>query len=280
MATAKKPAAPKPAAGKAAGKSLVIGKGNTLPVDAKAVAEMLAKKKNAVLDKLSKPSTPGISLKGKTFELPGGVITDGPIVAVIVDFGNVNALYDGMYDPKNPEPPICFAAGTGSPDDLIATDASPEKQFDNCKECPLNQWGSGSGDGKACKNTRRLAVALLSDIQDEDREGEIPIYSLNVSPTAIKFWDGYVRRLAQDHDLMPVQVLTKIGFDANLQYASLRFAADGYTDTEVIGQLLGLENAVQDILTQEPDWAGFEAQRAEKGRKPSGSKAKPAARRR
>lgn len=279
--TPAKPAAKKPAAGKA----LTIGRGSKVPVDAKALQAQLLARKQQVLDKLGRPSTPTISVRNdKSFELPDGSVVQAPefIRAVVIDFASVNALYEGAYDPKNPEPPICFAAGMGSPDSLIASDKSPQKQADDCATCPLNQWGSGVGDGKACKNTRKLAVVLMDDLENEDREGDIQFYPLNVSPTGIKHWDGYVRNLATRNDLLPVQVVTKIGFDAQSTWASLRFAPDEVLSETHLAEVLGLQEAVEEMLTAEPDWAGFEAQRAERQatRKPAGGRrpaGKPAA---
>lgn len=278
-----KPATKKPAAGKAVA---TIGKGSKVPDDAKALQAQLLARKQQVLDKLGRPSTPAIAVRNdKSFELPDGSIVQAPefIRAVVIDFASVNSLYEGPYDPKNPEPPICFAAGLGSPDSLIASDKSPQKQADDCATCPLNQWGSGNGDSKACKNTRKLAVVLMDEMDDENREGDLQFYPLNVSPTGIKHWDGYVRNLATRNDLLPVQVVTKIGFDAQSTWASLRFAPDEVLGDDQLAQVLGLQEAVEDMLTAEPDWAGFEAQRAERqaNRNPAGGRrpaAKPAGR--
>jgi hypothetical protein len=152
--------------------------------------------------------------KNKTFALPGSA-EDLPILtAVVVDWISLYEYYKGKFDPKNISAPVCFARGT-EPDEMAPYDAVPERQSDMCKPCPQNQWGS-DGTGKACKN--QLMLALLAP----DNQGEGEIMLLKVSPTAIKYFEKYVAKLGAKK-LHVAQVLTKISFDPNVDYASLRF---------------------------------------------------------
>jgi hypothetical protein len=95
----------------------------------------------------------------KHFELPDGRRSPGPIEMIVVDFVSMNRFYEGAYDSKNITPPACFAIGL-NPSTLAPSDNSPDKQSDTCAPCPMNQFGSAANGrgGKACANTRRLAV--------------------------------------------------------------------------------------------------------------------------
>lgn len=170
----------------------------------------------AVTDRIAPPS--GVSIRttqDKQFVLPDGTKTPGPLELVIVDFVSANTYYEGAYDPKNPASPLCFAIGS-EPTKLTASDNSPAKQATSCAVCPMNQFGS-NGDGKACKNTRVMAVL------PPDAEPDTPLWLLRTSPTAIKAFDAYVASVARTFNLPPVGVVTEVSFDSSSSYASLRF---------------------------------------------------------
>lgn len=51
-----------------------------------------------------------------------------------------------------------------------------------------------------------------------------------VSPMGLKNFDAYVSRLAADHKVLPVQVITRITFDADVTYPLLKFELVGPHD--------------------------------------------------
>lgn len=245
--------------------SAVAVKRESLPSN---VMELLEKQKQAVMDKIGKPSTTVIGIKqNKTFSLPNGEITEGPIDLVILDFVSVNQLYDGVYDPSAVSPPVCFAIGD-QPDNLIASDRSIDKQSDTCASCPQNRYESAArGKGKACKNTRLVAV-MSPDATEDD-----PIWLLKVSPTGLKSFDGYIRTLSQRSNLAPIQVVTKVGFDPASDYPSLRFAPEAKLDN--LEFFLGRMEEAADLIRQEPDYSGYEVEE----KKPARGKSAPRGRR-
>ena len=168
-----------------------------------------------------------ISLNNKEFTLPDG--QKGPeLEVVILDFVWSMVNYPGVYNSNNPQQPNCYAIGRDNPDSglLVPDETAADPQHDNCKECPKNQWKSApSGNGKACKNQRRLIVmpALGSDEKTE------PL-TLYVSPGGLKFFDAYVSRLASEHKVLPVQVITRITFDPDKTYPLLQFENIGPHD--------------------------------------------------
>ena len=147
-----------------------------------------------------------ISTKGGTFQFNGAQIGNGKeFEAIVVDYRLVNALYDGDYDPAHPASPICFAIGEDE-DTMAPHEESTQKQCENCAECECNQWASGKGRGKACKNMRRLALIMEGDAES----GNAPIALLSVPPTSIKNWAGYVNQLANTLHKPPFAMVTKI----------------------------------------------------------------------
>jgi hypothetical protein len=183
-----------------------------------------------------------ISLKNKEFTLPNGQ-KGKELECIILDFAWFMVNYPGAYNANNPQQPNCFALGRENPDSgtLKPHEDTADPQHDNCKECPKNQWKSAaSGNGKACKNQRR--IILLPPDADEKSE---PM-TLYVSPGGLKFFDAYVSRLASEHKLLPVQVVTKITFDPDQTYPLLRFELVAPHDQ--LGLMWGKRDAAQDLL--------------------------------
>lgn len=160
-----------------------------------------------------------IGLKDKEFKLPNGQ-TGATLECVILDFAWFMVNYPGAYNSNNPQQPNCFAVGRENPDsgDLKPHESSADKQHDDCKSCPKNEWKSApTGNGKACKNQRRLVVLPPNATEDDD---PMTVY---VSPGGLKHFDAYVSRLASEHGVLPVQVITEISFDKNQSYPLLQF---------------------------------------------------------
>ncbi len=180
--------------------------------------------------------------------LPDGSKTD-ELQVVIVEFTSRNEFYDGAFDKNNIRPPACFAIGD-VPSELVPSANSPEKQADSCAECPMNLFGS-AGNGKACKNTRILAVLPA------DAEEDTPIWTIKVSPTAIKGFDGYVRNVQRVFGVPPVGVVTTIAFDENAEHAQLKFS-DPVPNENAAVHLARVDEA-KEILMTEPDVSTFNA---------------------
>lgn len=190
----------------------------------------------------------------KFFEFPDGT-TETEIEGIILDFVAHNRYYISQYNPNSIVPPECFALGL-EPTGLIASDNSPDKQCASCAACWANQFGSaqgGKGKGKACNNTRIIALVIPPKDMAVDDLSELPIYTLSVSPTALKAFDGYVGKVAA-HFRKPVRtVITHIGFDPGSDYPSLRFAATAPAGRELEAYANSrLEEARQRLMV-EPD---------------------------
>lgn len=96
---------------------------------------------------------------------------DGPrnsIEVVILKSATVvsKIFYAGGYVEGSTDAPTCFSTNGVAPDP-----GATQKQCASCAACPQNKWGSrktaAGKDGKACSDSKRLAVAPLADIPNE-----------------------------------------------------------------------------------------------------------------
>jgi len=183
------------------------------------IQEQMRKALEAQKGSVPKPTGFSISTKNKMFTLPNGQSNPGPMNVVILDYRNLNAYYSTPYNAQNPKPPSCFAIASQLAD-LAPHEDAEEPQADDCASCVNNQWKSapGGGNGKACKNMVRLAVAAVD--ADENTSPMI----LKISPTGLKSWAPLVKEL-DDAGMLPIQVVTEIKFDEHLTYPSLQFKA-------------------------------------------------------
>lgn len=207
--------------------------------------EQLRQELGALSRQIEPPSTNKISTKGKLFTLPDGQSSPGPMQCIVVDWVAHNMLYAGGYNPNLRQPPVCWAIGKVL-DEMKPSDSVPTPQHTDCATCPKNQWGSGqNGKGKACKNQRRLLI-----LPPNFKEGDEPM-TLFVSPTGLKSWNKYVKKLAQEQGKLPVQVITEVGFDPQQTYPTLVFAYKGPHGR--LNEVMSLRQLHQDMLYREPD---------------------------
>lgn len=177
-----------------------------------AIKEQLQEEASNIQNQIGAPATQAIKIRDKVFTMPDGTVVQDSLDIVIIDFVSRNNFYEGKWDPNNIEAPACFAIDK-SANALVPSVNSPDMQVkkgQSCSECAMNQWGS-DGEGKACKNTRLLAV-VLPDADD------VQVYTLSVPPTAIKGFDGYVGSVAKLFNLPPIGVRTTVTFHQEKTY--------------------------------------------------------------
>lgn len=144
---------------------------------------------------------------GEYFDIPNLGQSESPMAVVIVDYISVNSLYKGKYDPANIAPPDCWAInkdiGLMVPSERVE---SPEA--DSCTSCPNNEFGS-DGAGKACKNTKLLAVLPPNSTDDDE------LAFIRVSPTGLKSFNSFVSGVAARMKKPPVSVIVELGIVAS-----------------------------------------------------------------
>lgn len=189
---------------------------------------------------------------------------DNRVDAIILDAINVNEFYAEAWDPDVKASPSCYAFGRG--DDMKPHEkVKAPKCAGGCAACPMNQWGSGNKGGKACKNTKRLALIAASDNPAAE---EIVYAKLSVSQ--LKAWGAYVKSLAGQFKLPPFAVVTTIQWvpDAKSQYL-LKFLHKTNVPTEGLEVIMRRVREAREAITFPfPDFQQTLAESTEEGEKP------------
>lgn len=211
------------------------------------IKEAIAAQVAAMGDRIAPPGGSKIKLAAGSMTMPDGSKTPGPVPMVVVDFVARNMFYESPYDQNNIQPPVCFAIGK-EPNKLAPSKNSPLPQAKTCAECPMNQWGS-NGKGKACKNERSLAVL------PPEGDSDTPLWQLNVSPTGIKGFDGFVSGVMRTFQTPPVGVIVEVGLDANETYPKLTFSDP--VPNPNLAEHFSRQDEAQAMLAVEPDVSGY-----------------------
>ncbi len=238
-----------------------MGKSLAKQPTAKEIANIdaqLAEEAAGIADSIGKPSSNVINIQDKVFKLPDGQVLQSPLDMIIVDHISKNLFYEGEWDPKNPEGPVCWAINRAV-DDLAPSKNGPAIQSKtNCKSCVMNEWGS-SGDGKACKNTRALAVLLPTVGEGKD------LYTFNVSPTAIKSFDGYVNSILKMFKSPPIKVITEVMFHPEKRWAYPMFGDP--RPNEHYAEHFARRDEARAMLEVEPQAGEHKPAKTKKGKK-------------
>lgn len=137
-----------------------------------------------------------ISFKGGRISIGGQTVPGDAIAVVVVGFAFENAYYTEKYNPDDPRSPDCYAIGEDEKE-LEPHEQADDPQSDTCDNCLMNEWGSAdTGRGKACKNTRRLAVISAGRMDggqflpydEADLYTRQPIYVAKLPVTSVKGW--------------------------------------------------------------------------------------------
>lgn len=142
--------------------------------------------KNIELDAVTKSLAGGgtqnkrISIRGNVFRMISGgkeiaQNEDRAMNVVIVNAAPKvsRSFYEGVYDPSAVAPPTCWSADGVAPDKAVEN-----AQHKNCADCPQNIAGSGQGNSRACRFSRRLAVVLENDLEGDIFQLTLPAQSL------------------------------------------------------------------------------------------------------
>ncbi len=126
--------------------------------------------------------------------------------------------YENGYVEGSNAPPDCSAANGLKPDAGV-----PKPQHTVCATCPKNQWGSDprGGKGKACGDSRRLAVVPLQDIPNESLGGPL---LLRVPAASLQDLAAFSNQMqAKGYPYYSIGV--RIAFDAKESFPKFEFGA-------------------------------------------------------
>ena len=173
-----------------------------------------------------------ITAEAGRFVLPNGQSNE-TLSGILIDFRKVFSFYKAAYNPKVKAKPECFAIGMDEDLEMRAHPAAPKPQHGEfCGSCPNNQWKSGAGNGKRCKNAYR--VALLPPNSTDPKS----LLILTLPPTSIKAFNGYLAGL-DEAGLHPAQAITTVSFDTEASHNKFLFEKTGLVpDIEALNAAL------------------------------------------
>ena len=169
------------------------------------------------------------NIGGQFFSVKGGILTwndmplpDNQMFVVILDAIIENVYYEGTFDATQPQSPLCFAFGrdeTKLTPHKVVVDAKTA-QCDVCARCAHNEWGSANiGRGKACRNTRRLAMIAAGRWVPETKHFELlakedfehtTVGFLKLPVTSVKGYSTFVKQVAAVLKRPPFTIVTKV----------------------------------------------------------------------
>lgn len=127
--------------------------------------------------------------------------------------------YAGQYEEGEQAPPACWSADGVRPDATLK-----EPQAQTCANCPQNIAGSGQGDSRACRFSRRLAVVLANDMNGDVFQLVLPSKSIFGKVENNKMpLEAYVKYLAA-HGVNVEDVVTEMRFDTDSATPKLTFS--------------------------------------------------------
>jgi len=214
------------------------------------IEKQLEQEANALSNQIGSSESKRITIDGQLgeFVTPEGLALGSEIEFIVIDFLSANRYYTAAYDPNNLAPPVCFAFGKNLAD-MVPSEASPERQHENCKLCPWNQFGS-RGAGKACKNTRELAVLLVGDPEDLDVAND-PLYTISVPPTSLKSFDQIATFCKATFNGPPIKAVIKAKVNKVGVYSNIMFT--GAEAFPLYADAMARREEAYELISKEPD---------------------------
>lgn len=118
--------------------------------------------------------------------------------------------------------PTCWSADGVKPNEEVPDST---RQSAACMTCKQNVEGSGEGKSRACRYSRRVAVALENDLEGNIYRLQLPAKSIFGKPDGDKMpLDAYAKFLA-GHNVPVTGVVTEARFDTSEAVPVLKFRA-------------------------------------------------------
>jgi len=164
-------------------------------------------------------------------------------------------FYIGKFEEGKTVDPACWSADGERPNEEVPAET---RQSATCAKCQQNIEGSGEGKSRACRFSRRLAVALENDIEGNVYRLQLPAKSLFGKADGDKMpLDAYAKFLA-GHGVPITGVVTEARFDTAEAVPVLKFRAvrpltrDEWTSAKEVSQSEDVRRAIEFKMMVKP----------------------------
>lgn len=165
---------------------------------AELAAELAAEATDAAAKE--RPSVSKLSLKSGVMAYMGNPVKDNAMNCIILVGAHWNRYYAGKYDPNNIVNPSCFAIAGGEDEPMAPHENVAEPVNPTCRGCPNLEWGSNpnspSGRGKACSESRRLAIIPEDALVSPEAVMKAELAVIDMPVTSVREYSNYVNSLS------------------------------------------------------------------------------------
>ena len=134
--------------------------------------------------------------------------------------GVSRTYYEGKYEEGKDAKPACWSAEGNVPNAEVV-----KPQSTSCATCPQNIEGSGDGKARACRYSKRLAVALENDIAGNIYRLSVPAKSYFGKADGDKMPLQAFGKFLSGHGLPITGLVTEARFDTSEAVPVMKFRA-------------------------------------------------------
>lgn len=142
------------------------------------------------------------------------------LVVIAAGKGITRTYYADKYEEGKDVKPVCWSAEGEKPNPEV-----PNPQASSCATCPQNIEGSGEGKSRACRYSKRLAVALENDITGNVYRMSVPAKSYFGKADGDKMPLQAFGKFLAGHGIPITGIVTEARFDTSEAVPVLKFRA-------------------------------------------------------
>jgi len=142
-------------------------------------------------------------------------------------------FYAGVYKKGQSTAPDCWSNNGDYPDSSVK-----EPQAKSCATCPQNVKGSGTGEGRACRFSQRLAVVLDNDIGGDVFQITLPSTSIFGEGEAGKWPLQMYAKMIGGKGVPITAVVTEMRFDTASSTPKITFKPVRFLEANEITQAI------------------------------------------
>lgn len=203
-----------------------------------------------------------LSFKGGRMSYNDEQIPGDKLNVIIIDFLLENAWFREKYNPMKTAVPACYALAR-SEEDMRPLPESEAQQHPQCgipgQEgcCPFNEWGSDpdGGRGKACKNSRRIAL-LPADVLVQGTEAirKVTPVMCKLPVTSLKNFSAYINKVVKVLGTAPFAVISEVSVHPHPsnQFEVVWKIIDQVVQDDLLSALMAKHEQIQKLI-----WAPY-----------------------